>query len=70
MFCCPHVCTQGVYNGSSVAAVQPCGANWTTLAAVVNSSAHTALQLRLTALPTSRSFGAQVWVGGSTITMI
>jgi len=56
-----------VYDGSPIATVAPCGTNWTTLQTVVNGSAHTALQLRLTPLPTVRNYGAQVWVGGATI---
>ena len=56
----------GAYNGSSIASVRPCGGNWTLLEAVVQGS-HTALQLRMTAPPSKRNFGGQIWVGAASI---
>ena len=44
--------------------------NMTTLQAVGSRSAHTAVQLRLTALPSQRGFGGAVWVGSASITAL
>jgi hypothetical protein len=72
-FCVEQV--EGWYRGVPLApSVTPaCGAQWTRLEAVVRSppanvtANGTALQLRLTPLPTERGHGAQVWIGAASI---
>lgn len=71
-FCVEQI--DGVYRGVPLApSVTPCGAQWTRLEAVVrsppaNATANgTALQLRLTPLPTERRHGAQVWIGAASV---